>query len=343
MSNDPIPVSVPLVSICTPTYQRPELLRAAIASCRAQTCGDFEMIITDNSPDDRAGAVVASFNDPRLRYYKNEKNLGPFENFIKVAALAQGKYVKFLMDDDLLKPECLARMVAVLEQHPTAGVAMAPMDLVDTESRRIFPRFYMFRKMYYRYRYQVGDGLIGGRRILRDFLTRDYPCCVPSGILVRRECLVQLGPFDPACDFAIDLDMVMRAATRYDFYYLDAVLSSWRYFPVNHTATLHQKGLNIGAFYYITRKILADTQAMSLFPATEHPRLIRDSLFFCSCRSLLNGLAGLRALNLSLVAVTVRTILREDPYVLNWLRLPVFIVREILASFRPPQTPLPKE
>lgn len=332
-----------MVSICTPTYQRPELLRRAIASCLAQTCGDFEMVITDNSTDDRSGAVVAAFNDPRLRYHKNVTNLGPFANFIKVAALAQGRYVKFLMDDDLLKPECLARMVAALEAHPTAGVAMAPMDLVDAEERRIFPRFYIFRKMHYRYRYQVGDGLIERRRILKDFLTRDYPCCVPSGILFRRESLTRLGPFDPACDFAIDLDMVMRAATHYDFYYLDQVLSSWRYFPINHTATLHQKGLNIGAFYYITRKILADAQAMRLFPAADHPQLIQDSLFFCSCRSLLNGLAGLRARNLSLIGDTMRTIMREDPYVLNWLRLPIFVCREIFASFRPPQTPLPKE
>ena len=77
-------VSTPLVSICTPTYQRPELLRRAIASCLAQTCGDFEMVITDNSTDDRSGAVVAAFNDPRLRYHKNKTNLGPFANFIKL-------------------------------------------------------------------------------------------------------------------------------------------------------------------------------------------------------------------------------------------------------------------
>jgi len=51
---------------------------------------------------------------------------------------------------------------------------MAPMELIDGEGRRIHPRFYIFRRMDYRYRYQVGDGLVGRRTILRDFLVRDY-------------------------------------------------------------------------------------------------------------------------------------------------------------------------
>lgn len=332
----------PLVSICIPTYHRPQLLEQAVRSCLTQTYQHFQIIITDNSSDDKSGAMVARLNDPRICYFKNSTNLGAFENFIKTTALAEGKYVKFLMDDDLLKPECLTRMVAALEQHPTAGVAMAPMDLVDAMGRRIFPRFYVFRKMHYRYRYQAGDGLISRRQILKDFLTRDYPCCVPSGILFRRESLTRLGPFDPVCEFAIDLDMVMRVATQYDFYYIDQVLSSWRLLPVSYTATMHQTGMNIGVFYHITRKILADENGMRLFNPKERKPLVRDAFFFCSCRALLNGLAGLRTRNPRLIKDTIKTIFREDPYWWNKLRLPWFVFREIIASFQPPAKPLPQ-
>jgi glycosyltransferase involved in cell wall biosynthesis len=333
----------PLVSICTPTYNRPDFLERAIRSCLAQTFQDFEIIVTDNSTNDLSEKMIQRLNDPRIRYFKNEKNLGPCGNTNRATELATGKYIKFLMDDDLLKPQCLEKMVEALERNPTAGVAMAPMELIDENDRRIFPRFYVFRKMQYRYRYQVGDGLIDKQIILKDFLTRDYPCTVPSGIMIRAECFQKFGKFDEAADFAGDLEKVMQIATEYDFYYIDQVLSSWRLMTDNHTAALHKKGLNVGAFYYITRKILEQTKALELFPPDERPKIIRDSIFFCSCRALLNGLAGIRARSPKLIWETIQTIFREDKYFVNKLRLPWFVAREVFVSLFPKHLPPARE
>lgn len=333
----------PLVSICIPTYQRPELLERAIRSCLAQTYPYFEILITDNSLDDASGQMVARLNDPRIYYHTNGTNIGPHSSADLVATMATGKYVKFLMDDDLLKPRCLELMVAALEQNPSAGLVMAPMDIIDGNDQRIFPFFYVFRKMTYRYRYQLGDGLIGQKKILLDFMTRDYPCCVPSGVMWRRECFDRLGYFDRQADFAGDLDFCMRIATHWDFYYIDQILSSWRLLTVCHTATLHQTGMNIGAFFYITRKSLANESGMKLFSPAERKKLHRNALFFCSCRALLNGLAGLRARNPRLIKDTIRTIFKEDPYWQNKLRLPLFIVREIWVSLFPKKLPPPRE
>ncbi len=335
-------MSNPLVSICIPTYKRPELLERAIRSCLAQTYPYFEILITDNSPDDASGLMAARLNDPRIRYHKNETNLGPYANVNRVATGATGAYVKFLMDDDLLKPRCLEFMVAALEQNPGAGMAMAPMDLIDADDKRIFPRFYVFRKMEYRYRYQVGDGLIGRKKILYDFLVKDYPCCVPSGVMWRRECFDRLGYFDPQADFAVDLDFCMRVAAHWDFYYIDQVLSSWRLLASCHTATLHQTGFPIEAFYYITRKCLANEPVRKLFK-DDWSALVRNSLFFCSCRSLLNVSAGLRARNLKLIGATIKTILHEDDYFLNFLRLPLFAVHEIWVSLFPEKLHPPRK
>lgn len=333
----------PLVSICTPTYNRPDLLERAIRSCLAQTFQDFEIIVTDNSTNDLSEKMIECLNDPRIRYFKNATNLGPVGNTSHATSLAKGKYIKTLMDDDLLKPQCLEKMVEALEKNPNAGVVMAPMEIIDEMDRRVFPRFYVFRKMQYRYRYQVGDGLVDRRTILKEFLTRDYPCCVPSGILFRAEIFQKFGLFDDAADFAADLAKCMEAATEYDFYYIDQVLSSWRLMIDNHTASLHKKGLNIGAFYYITRKILEQTKALKLFPPAERDKLVRDSIFFCSCRALLNGLAGIRARRPKLIWQTLETIFREDKYFINKLRLPVFVLREIFVSIFPKNLPSPRE
>ena len=336
-------MSSPLVSICVPTYNRPEFLARAIRSCQAQTHPHFELIITDNSGDERSEKVAAGFGDRRIRYYRNEKNLGGLGNIDKALGLFRGKYVKLLMDDDLLKPRALELMVDALERHPSAGVAMAPMDFIDEDDKRIFPYFYVCRKMHYRYRFQVGSGLVERRRLLTEFLTHDYPCCVPSGILYRGECFEKYGRLDFESDFACDLELCMRFAARYDFYYIDQVLSSWRYMTASHTATLHVSGLNVLAFYHISKKTLEDPAAMSLFAPGEQRKLRREALFFCSCRAILNILAGFRGRSPGLIVKTLRTIGREDPHVFNWLRLPWFVVREVAASFVPPAKPLPKE
>jgi hypothetical protein len=218
------------------------------------------------------------------------------------------------------------------------------MELIDANDRRIFPRFYMVRKMRYRYRFQAGDGLVERATVLKEFLVRDYPCCVPSGIMYRAEAVRRAGGFDTKSGFALDVDLAMRIAVHHDFYYIDQVLSSFRYTPVSLTAAMHASGSDVGVFYYITGNTLADAEAMRLFPPSEQKKLARDSLFFCSCRALaLNGMAAARAHNWKLLTQTVGLIFREDPYLWNKIRLPWFVAREIFRSFLPPAKPLPRE
>ena len=179
------------------------------------------------------------------------------------------------------------------------------------------------------------------RRILKDFLTRDYPCTVPSGILFRSEALRQVGEFSDKYQFAGDLEMCMRLAAEWDFYYIDEVLSSWRFMPSCHTASLHQTGLQIRDFYTITRASLANESVKKMLN-DDWEKIVRDSMFFCSCRALLNGLAGLRSRDPKMIFNTIRTILHEDRYVFNWLRLPLFVLSQIFVSFLPHRGPPPR-
>jgi glycosyltransferase involved in cell wall biosynthesis len=334
-------VNPPLVSICIPTYHRPEYLRRAVASCLAQTYPHLEIIITDNSLNDETAKLAATWTDPRVQYHSNGGNIGATNSANRAWSMAKGKYIKFLMDDDLIKPRALELMVKALEENPQTALAMSPMDLIDGDDQRIFPKFYIFRTMHYRYRYQVGDGVIGRRRLLKDFLTRDYPCTVPSALLLRADALQKAGAASVEADFAGDLELVMKLAAEWDFCYIDEVLSSWRFIPQGHTSILHQTGLKISVFYWITRHTLAIPAVHEMFK-DEWDKTVRDSMFFCSCRALLNVLAGIRARSPKLIFETFKTIFREDKYVLNWLRLPVFVVREIYVSIFPPHDPPPR-
>ena len=134
----------------------------------------------------------------------------------------------------------------------------------------------------------------------------------------------------------------MKVAVRWNFYYLDEVLTSFRFATTSHTAILHQEGSDISAFYYVTRQCLADAKVQEMF-RDEWAKTVRDSIFFCSCRALLNALAGMRRARLGLILGTIKTILREDPYLINLLRLPVFVIEQIWVSIFPPKLPRPRE
>ena len=337
-------MNTPLVTICIPTYNRPEYLRRTIASCLAQTRPDFEIVITDNSTNEESARKVAKIGDPRVRYYSNDGNIGSLASHLRAATLIQGKYVQFLMDDDLIRPKFLELMVEAFEKNPTVGVVMAPMALIDENDRRIYPKFYLFRTKVYRYRYQVGDGLVERKRVLRDFLAGpEYPCCVPSGTLYRTEALRKTLPFDAGADFAGDVDTCMKIAPDWDFYYIDQVLTEWRFMPLNHTMRQSKSGWKIEAWYFITRRCLNNKTVQEMF-RDEWDKLVRDSLFFCTCRAiLLNGLAAWRARSPKLLMQTIRIVRKEDPHWINLLRLPFFAIREVFASIFPPKLPPARE
>ena len=86
------------------TYNRPEYLRRAVKSCLSQTYPHFEVFITDNSTNNESAAMAAKWTDPRVRYFKNDGNVGTAASMDRAVSLSGGKYIKFLMDDDLLKP-----------------------------------------------------------------------------------------------------------------------------------------------------------------------------------------------------------------------------------------------
>jgi len=107
-------MSQPLVSVVLPTYKRAHLLAAAMRSVLAQTYANLELIVVDdNSPDDTA-QVVASFDDPRIRYVKNDPNLKLPRALNRGFAMARGDYLTWTSDDNLLAPTAIARMVDAL-------------------------------------------------------------------------------------------------------------------------------------------------------------------------------------------------------------------------------------
>ena len=105
----------PKVSVCIPTYNRPDFLRQAIESVLAQTFSDYELIISDNASEDSTTDLISSFKDRRIIYIRKEKNIGAIDNFNSCLAAAKGEYITIFHDDDIMLPDNLAFKVEALD------------------------------------------------------------------------------------------------------------------------------------------------------------------------------------------------------------------------------------
>ncbi|MBO4643377.1 MAG: glycosyltransferase [Alphaproteobacteria bacterium] len=115
---------MPKVSVLLPVYNTAEAyLRECIEGILGQTFSDFELIIVnDASTDANVERVVKSYDDPRIRYYLNEKNLGISETRNKLIDLARGEYLAVHDHDDVSVPERFEKQAKYLDTHPEIGV-----------------------------------------------------------------------------------------------------------------------------------------------------------------------------------------------------------------------------
>lgn len=90
-----------LISICIPAYKNTSYLKRLLDSIAIQTFTDYEVIITDDSPDDSVRRFVAEYTSiPNLTYFKNPIALGTPENWNEAMRKANGKWIKIMHDDD---------------------------------------------------------------------------------------------------------------------------------------------------------------------------------------------------------------------------------------------------
>lgn len=128
----------PLVSIMIPTYNRPVLFERTLQSALAQTYENVEIIINDNSTDNRTEQLMKKYLcDRRVRYYRNQEAKCKADNFAPFEQQAMGSMLQWCMDDDLLAPNKLAIMVQVLRDNPEITLVTSRRNFIDGDDNII--------------------------------------------------------------------------------------------------------------------------------------------------------------------------------------------------------------
>ncbi|HEX8755999.1 MAG TPA: glycosyltransferase family 2 protein, partial [Steroidobacteraceae bacterium] len=130
---------VPRVSVGVPVFNGEAFLEDAIRSTLSQTLDDLELILSDNASTDRTADICRDYaaREPRVRYFRNPRNLGAAANYNLAFSHARGRYFKWLGHDDRMLPSYLAKTCRTLEERSDAVLCNTVVSYIDSAGRQI--------------------------------------------------------------------------------------------------------------------------------------------------------------------------------------------------------------
>lgn len=207
----------PVVSVCIPTFNRPEMLRRSLQSVLWQSLRDIEVIVSDNAATTDVAAVIAEFDDPRVIHDRLETNIGLFGNLTRCLHLGTGRYRVMLPDDDLMLPGNLERKSRFLDAHPEVGLVHSAFRHLNKDGLPTGPvnNWARFEE----------DTVQSGRDFINKSIANGGIVCV-SSVMLRSDLVADEQFYEadgPYCDLALWL----RVALRSDVGYLPDPLSGY--------------------------------------------------------------------------------------------------------------------
>jgi glycosyltransferase involved in cell wall biosynthesis len=208
----------PFVSIVTPFYNTEAYIADCIEAVLGQSHGNFEYLLVNNCSTDRSREIAARYaaRDGRIRLLDNREFRDQIRNFN--GALEQisptSRYVKLALADDLLFPECVARMVALAEREPSVGIVSAYRlwgDYIDQA------------------RVPIHVSRVPGREACRRLLVDRLPLTGSQNtVLYRADLVRERRPFYAPDRYFADSDTAIELLLKSDLGFVHQVLSFTR-------------------------------------------------------------------------------------------------------------------
>lgn len=183
-----------ILSFILPAWKA-RFLKEAVASIVAQTSPDWELVVVDDCSPEPLREIVESFGDPRIRYVRNEQNLGEkslVRQWNHCITFATGDYIVLAADDDLYRPTFCAECIRLANKYPEADLIHSSVEQIDEEGKHleddsILPEFTN--------KYEYLNWWVTGR---------SFTCI--GNFAFKRTALLKLGGFmDFPCAFGSDI------------------------------------------------------------------------------------------------------------------------------------------
>lgn len=116
-------MSAPLFTVVTVSYNSEKWIRYAIESVLSSSFTDFEYLVADDASSDQTWKIILEYKDPRIKAWRNEQNLGEYNNRNLALQQAKGEFILFIDGDDILYRETLKEYAGYIKEFPeTTGI-----------------------------------------------------------------------------------------------------------------------------------------------------------------------------------------------------------------------------
>jgi glycosyltransferase involved in cell wall biosynthesis len=223
MSISPASPSFAKVSICLPTCNRPDLIVQCIDSCLAQSYGNLEIVIGDDSKDTVTQQLIAAryAQEPRLRYTLNQPPLGQARNVANLFERASGDKILLIHDDDLLTTDGVEKLVSLWTLHPQLDAAFGDQYEADHSGAVDFDASVRLNSAFRRTRDAEGLQTLAGRTgLIQMFPNNGW---MADAKLVKR--IGYKDEYGMCCDFVFGTELCLAAR---EVFYLHDYVSVYR-------------------------------------------------------------------------------------------------------------------
>lgn len=292
----------PTWSVMIPTYNCARYLEKTLESVLAALpSSEIEIVVVDDcSNADDPEEVVARAGKGRVRFSRNERNLGATGTFNRCLSLARGRFVHILHGDDAVQPGFYTRVESALQAAPDAGACACNVARIDEEGRRI----------------ELGSPLTDALATSRSLFRRNT--LTAPAVVVRRDVIERVGGFRPDLVHSADWDLWKRISLVSRIIVLDEPLLLYRVHKGQDTSRLVKTATNIRDAAHAIEVSRGYTDNPALLRALPTARLgiamsaMKTAARFALSRDFPACLAQLRAAR-DLISVQLRSARPQAP------------------------------
>jgi GT2 family glycosyltransferase len=162
-----------IFDIMLPYYGDVALMQAAVRSVQAQTESDWRLTVVDDGQEPGVPEWFATLGDDRVRYQRNERNLGVTGNYQKCLGLVEFDHMVMMGTDDIMLPNYLATMRSVIAEHPDVAMIQPGVEVIDGDGRVIRTLADEVKKRLYAPRL-TGRRVMAGEELATSLLRGDW-------------------------------------------------------------------------------------------------------------------------------------------------------------------------
>lgn len=247
----------PLVSILIPTYNGEAFIKEALDSVNLQTYENCEVVISDDRSSDASLEIVRKFQEV-CRFETiivSHEPTGIGENWNNCVRHANGAYVKFLFQDDLLFPDCIEKMMQSALNNDEIGLVYCKRHIIDEQGTnqnwiKSFGSLHKFWK-----KINIEAESLSGKEYLRDEQLLAFPdnkIGEPTAVLLKKEVFESVGFFRNDLQQLLDIEYWYRVMKKYRIAFVAEKLISFRLHHDQTTKKNTSKGVSdYHDFYHI--------------------------------------------------------------------------------------------